>query len=187
MSEPSDLTQLLQEASQGDTAAFDRLYGVVYDELVALARAVRRRGAPETLNTTSLVHEAYFKLVRTPGNLVWDDKKHFFAVASRAMREVLVTAARSRLAQKRGGNAPKITIDDDQLAAYTEPEDVIALHEALDRLSSKNERQARIIEYRFFAGLSVEETARALDISDRTVKRDARFARAWLGAQLDRT
>lgn len=184
MPERSDVTRLLQDAASGDSAAFDHLYELVYDELVRLARAVRRAGAPETLNTTSLVHEAYFKLVDTPGKLQWNDRKHFFAVAARAMRQVLVNAARDKMAQKRGGGLLPITLDDQDFASIVEPEAFLSLHEALDRLETISKRQARIIEYRFFAGLTVSETAEALDVSERTVKRDWRFARAWLGTEL---
>lgn len=184
MPSPSDVTQLLHDASSGDSAAFDQLYAMVYDELVRLARVVRRSGAPATLNTTSLVHEAYFKLVDSAGKLEWGDRRHFFAVAARAMRQVLVNAARDRKAQKRGGGQIPISLGDRDFAASGDPEEFLALHNALDRLEHVNERQARIVEYRFFAGLSIEETAQALDVSERTVKRDWRFARAWLGVEL---
>lgn len=184
MIDRSDVTLLLQEASSGDSEAFDSLYAFVYDELVRLARVVRRGQEAQTLNTTSLVHEAYFKLVATPGNVSFNDRTHFFAVAARAMRQVLVNAARDRMAQKRGGGQFRVTLDEREHSTPVEPEGLLSLHEALDRLERINERQARVIECRFFAGLSVDETATALGISDRTVKRDWRFARAWLGMEL---
>jgi len=184
MPERSDVTRLLHDAASGDSAAFDQLYEVVYDELVRLARSVRKGGAPETLNTTSLVHEAYFKLVDTPGKLQWNDRRHFFAVAARAMRQVLVNAARDRMAQKRGGGQIAVSIDDREFASVVAPEEFLALHEAINRLESISKRQAKIIEYRFFAGLTVKETADALELSERTVKREWRFARAWLGTEL---
>lgn len=184
MPDRSDVTSLLHDAASGDSTAFDRLYGLVYDELVRLARAVRKGGAPATLNTTSLVHEAYFKLVDTPGKLQWNDGRHFFAVAARAMRQVLVNAARDKMAQKRGDGQLPVSLDDEDFASMVQPEEFLALHEALDRLEAISKRQARIIEYRFFAGLTVQETAQALEVSERTVKRDWRFARAWLGMEL---
>jgi len=184
MLDRSDVTVLLHNASAGDSEAFDQLYALVYDELVELAHVVRKGAGPETLNTTSLVHEAYFKLIATPGNVTWPDRTHFFAVAARAMRQVLVNAARERMADKRGGGQLHVTLDERDHSAPVEPEGLLALHDALDRLERINERQARIIECRFFAGLSIDETASALGISDRTVRRDWRFARAWLGMEL---
>ena len=181
----TDVTELLQEASDGDTVAFDKLYGLVYDELWSIARSVRRGSPQETLNTTSLVHEAYFKLVRTPGKLEWANRAHFFAVAARAMRQVLVNAARDRVAQKRGGQKIQITLDEQAIGPMVEPAEFLSLHDALEKLEVINQRQARIIECRFFGGLSVKETAAALDVSERTIKRDWRFARAWLGMQLE--
>ena len=179
-----DLTHLLRKASDGDSSAFDALYDLVYDELVRLAHIVRKNGASETLNTTSLVHEAYFKLISTPGNVKWNDRAHFFAVAARAMRQVLVSAARERLAQKRGGDKELVTLSEEVVGEPVDPEHILALNEALERLERINNRQAQIIECRFFAGLTIEETAAALSVSDRTVKRDWRFARAWLGMEL---
>ena len=184
MDERSELTTLLREASEGDSTAFEELYGLVYDELVQLARMVRRGKASETLNTTSLVHEAYFKLISSPGNVEWNDRAHFFAVAARAMRQVLVNAARDRKAAKRGGGHLRVTLTDYEQNHPIDPHELLALNDALTRLEEINERQARVIECRFFGGLSVDETAQALGISDRTVKRDWRFARAWLGMQL---
>ncbi len=178
-----DVTQLLHQARQGDAEAFDHLMGVVYEELRRVARGVRRSGASETLNTTALVHEAYVKL--TPSReLSWKDRSHFFGVAARAMRQVLVNAAGKRSAQKRGGGKPDISFDEEQHGLTISPEGVIELNRALEALEASNPRQVRVVECRFFAGLSIEETSEALGVSAPTVKRDWRFARAWLSEQM---
>ena len=180
------ITLLLQAAGQGDTRAFDQLYALVYDELRRLAHVVRQGKAGNTLNTTALVHEAYFKLLKTPGNVAWSDRVHFFRIAARAMRQVLANAAQERMTQKRGGKALTITLNEMMHAGPIQPEIFLLLHEALHRLETINKRQADVVECRFFASLTVEETAAALGISDTTVKRDWRYARAWLGKEMKR-
>ena len=178
-----DVTQLLQQAEHGDEDAFDRLFDIVYQELRQLARSVRRGGAPETINTTALVHEAYVKL--TPSKqLSWQNRNHFFGVAARAMRQVLVNAAEKRSAKKRGGGQVPLEFDE-RLHGAVDPTDILDLDEALQALEKSNPRQARVVECRFFSGLSVEETAAALGVSEPTVKRDWRFARAWLSEALE--
>ncbi|GJG85770.1 extracytoplasmic sigma factor ECF [Gemmatimonadetes bacterium T265] len=183
---PGTVTALLNEAGAGDAEALDAVFALVYEELRRLAHWVRRARAGATLSSTALVHEAYLKLV--PGGAVeWRSRAHFFAVAARAMRQVLVDAARQRLAAKRNADL-LVTLDDHAIAgavaAPLRPERLVALDEALDRLAAADPRQARVIEYRFFAGLSVEETAAVLGVSAPTVKRDWRVARAWIAAQL---
>ena len=177
------VTRLVQAARLGDQTAVDSLFGVVYEELRRLARVVRRGRAGETLNTTALVHEVYFKLVPS-GNLSANDRAHFFRIVARAMRQVLVDAAEKRTAQKRGGGAPAITFNDRVHSSPIEAEKLMALEEALRRLEEVAPRQAQIVECRFFAGLSVEETAAAVGVSEPTLKRDWRAARAWLSTAL---
>lgn len=184
-----EVTRLLNDASEGDEAAFDRVFQIVYVELTRLARQVRRGRASETLNTTALVHEAYLHLLPSK-ELAWKGRGHFLAVAARAMRQVLVRAAEKRTTLKRGGGQVDVELDERRhspgaaLGTPFEPERIVLLDEALRRLEELSPRQARIVECRFFAGLSVEETAAALDVSEPTVKRDWRVARAWLAREM---
>jgi len=186
--EHSDVTRLLQAATDGDAEAFDRVFAAVYDELRRLARQVRRGRASPTLNTTALVHEAYVRLLPSQ-DLGWEGRGHFFGVAARAMRQVLVRAAEKKAAVKRGDGRRPVTLDDSlqgdhSAATELDPERLIVLDEVLNRLEAFAPRQARVVECRFFAGLSVEETAQALDISEPTVKRDWKAARAWLSKEM---
>lgn len=177
-------TQLLARMRAGDTAAPEALFAAVYEELRRLARQVRGGRAGDTLRTTALVHEAYVKL--TSGNAPdYEGRLHFFRTAARAMRQILTDAARRRLADKRGGGLPTVTFDEGVHAAPVDAERLLALDEAIDRLEALDPRAAQVVECRFFAGLSVEETAVALDISPRTVKRDWRAARAFLADDLE--
>ncbi|HEY0778301.1 MAG TPA: ECF-type sigma factor [Gemmatirosa sp.] len=169
----------LAAARGGDSAAWNALYGRLYDELHRLAHRVRAGRAGETLSTTALVHEAYLRL-RPAATLDWEGRAHFFAIAARAMREVLVTAARRRATSKRGGGMAAVTFGDEVAAQPARPEALLALDEALDRLAAFDARRARVVEYRFFAGLSAAETAAVLGVSVPTVERDWRVARAWL-------
>ncbi len=183
--EPNVSTQaLLQAVQAGEDGAFDHLFERVYEELRRLARQVRRGRADATLNTTALVHEAYIKLLPSQ-TLAWQDRAHFLRVAARAMRQVLVQAARHRMRQKRGGNALTVAFNEQLHAATVQASELLSLDEALNRLEQLDARQARIVECRFFAGLTVEETAAVLDISTPTVKRDWRAARAWLARALN--
>lgn len=181
-----DLTDLLAEASDGNREAFDRLVPLVYDELRQLASArLRAERAGHTLNTTALVHEAYVRLVRQE-RVEWQGRAHFFALASQAMRRILMNYAAARNAQKRQGGAPHVDIDGvaDRLAAGQATE-LLALDEALRTLESFNERGARVVEYRFFAGLTHDEIAEVMGLSEATVRRAWRAARAWLRDALD--
>jgi RNA polymerase sigma factor (TIGR02999 family) len=180
MSAPGDVTRLLTELTGGSRDVLDRLMPAVYDELRLLAhRELRRESPGHTLSTTGLVHEAYLKLVRAD-RLSWKDRAHFFTVCAQAMRRILVDYAVARKRHKRGGTRPHVAIDDVVVAAQTRPDDVVALDEALTRLQALDERQSRVVECRFFGGMSVEETAEALGLSPATVKRDWAVARAWL-------
>jgi RNA polymerase sigma factor (TIGR02999 family) len=187
---PDEITRLLESAAAGDAGAFDEVFGVVYDELRRLARQVRRGRAPATLNTTALVHEAYLRLLPSHG-LAWEGRAHFMAVAARAMRQVLVRAAERRAAAKRGGGRVPVSFDESlhqpsgaDPGQGVEPERILALDSALTRLDQISARQARVVECRFFAGLSVAETALALQVSEPTVKRDWSAARAWLARSM---
>ncbi len=177
---PSDITQILSRARQGERGAADRVFSAVYDELRRIAHIQLQRAPHErTLNTTAVVHEAYLNLMRGT-SVEWEDRGHFFAVAATAMRNILVSFARRRLAQKRGAGASLAQLDEAEGAVSIHAEEVLDLHDALSRLSDVDERLARVVDLRFFAGLSIEETAHALGVTDRTVKRDWRVARAFL-------
>ena len=155
---------------------------IVYPQLRAIAqRQLTHESDGHTLQPTALVHEAYLRLI--DADIEWEDRKHFFAVAARAMRRVLVDHARARRREKRGGDAVFVTLDD-QLAIDHAGVDLIALDEALDRLAEVDERKARAVELHYFGGLSYDETARALDVSPATIDRDLRMAKAWLVQQL---
>ena len=176
---------LLVAARAGDTAAFDQLFARVYEQLTRVAHRVRRRADGETLDTTALVHETYLKLLPGHrGERAWHDRAHFLAIAARAMRQVLVNAAHARLAEKRGGGAVGVPIDDVAVAAPVRPAHLVALDEALTHLAALDARQARVVEARVFAGLTAEETAAALGVSVPTIQRDWRAARAWLARTL---
>lgn len=183
-SPPTEITTLLLAHAAGDAAALDRLLPRVYDELRRIARARLSRERPDhTLAPTDLVHEAYFKLIPSSG-VDWQNRAHFFAIASRAMRNVLVDHAVRRSAAKRGGGQQALTLDDGSGTDETPLDDLIALGDALERLEQIDPRQARVVECRFFGGLSLDETAEALAISPATVSRDWTFARAWLHREL---
>jgi RNA polymerase sigma-70 factor (ECF subfamily) len=184
MSEPSahTVTLLLRRCSAGDPAALGEILPLVYDELLRLARLhMRNERAEHTLQPTALVHEAYVRLVDAELDL--EDRRHFYAVASRAMRRILVDHARSRRSLKRGGGAARESLSEG-IAAPAPASDVVELDEALTRLAVLDERKARTVELHYFGGLSHDEIARLTGVSLATVDRDLRFARAWLGARL---
>jgi RNA polymerase sigma factor (TIGR02999 family) len=181
----SDVTQLLLAWSSGDHSSGDRLFKAVYRELrQQAARAMRREPVGVTLQTTALVHEAYLRLV-DQRRVQWRNRAHFFAIAARQMRRVLVDHARARLAEKRGGGRANVTLSEGD--AGVEPEStigVLALHEALERLAAFDPDQARLVELRYFGGLTIEDTAEALGVSPTTVKSEWALARAWLRREL---
>jgi RNA polymerase sigma factor (TIGR02999 family) len=182
-----DVTQLLERLCQGEAQVLDRLFPLVYAELRRMAHRQlyhERRG--HTLATTALVHEAYLKLVKHPPEVSWQGRAHFFAVAARAMRQVLVNYAKARGRLKRGGGASTLSLEEADLTAEVRAEELIALDEALGRLEEMNERQSRVIECRYFAGLTIEETAAVLSVSAATVKRDWTAARLWLYQEMSR-
>lgn len=190
ISAQSTITGLLQAVQRGDRQALDELFPLVYEELTLLARQQRHAwDGAETLNTTAVVHEAYLKLVDQK-RLPADSRTHFFAVAAKVMRHILFNYTRDQSRKKRGGDAQHMRLGPGQepagqLQLSAEKSDsIVALEEALQKLEKESERQARIVECRFFGGMSVEDTATALGISARTVKREWSFARAWLRREI---
>lgn len=190
MSPPSDtpasgeITRLLRAIRAGDRAAFDRLLPLVYDSLKEISRRqLLRRGGAAELRTTELVHETYVKMADQEW-ADWEDRLHFFAVAARAMRQVLVDHARRRSAVKRGGDRRRVTLTGRHLVFRIRPTELLALDEALDDLDGLNGRLRRVVELRFFGGLTEREIARALDVSTRTVERDWVKARLFLHRRL---
>jgi RNA polymerase sigma factor (TIGR02999 family) len=177
------VTGLLLKWRQGDKAAFDRLVPLVYEELRRVARAHLRGEHAHSLQTTALVHEAYLRLVDLD-RMTIHDRTHFFAVSARLMRQILVDHARKRLADKRGGGVTIVGLEEVTQAVQTRAVDVLALDEALDQLTLVDARLCRVVELRFFAGLNIDETADALDVSTATVERDWTVAKAWLFQRL---
>jgi RNA polymerase sigma factor (TIGR02999 family) len=175
-----EVTQLLLKWTQGDEAALEQLIPLVYEELRRMARQyLRRERAGHTMQTTTLVHEAYLRLIDA-GQVRWQDRAHFFAIAARLMRRVLVDDARKRSFLKRGPELVRISLDQAMVVEPQRDLEVIALDEALQRLTHFAPRKGQVVELRFFGGLSIEETAAALEISTDTVKREWRTAKLWL-------
>jgi RNA polymerase sigma-70 factor (ECF subfamily) len=186
MASPTDheVTRLLEALSAGNEQALHDLLPLVYGEMRRqAARYLRRERADHTLQPTALVHEAYMRLV-DQRQVRWQNRAHFFGIAAQAMRRILVDHARARERVKRGGPQQKISLTSANLAAEERSVDLIALDEALERLAKLDERQSKVVELRFFGGLTVEETAEVLDISPATVKREWTMAKAWLHAEL---
>ncbi|HJS75760.1 MAG TPA: ECF-type sigma factor [Vicinamibacteria bacterium] len=186
MAEKGDITLLLQAYAGGDRAAFDQLVPLIYEELRRIARNhLRRTQRGATLDTNGLVHEAYLKLAGQKGMRV-EDRGHFLAIAARAMRQIIVSRARARVAAKRGGGDIRMTLDEERVAAAGEnqAEWLLDLDRALEGLRERDERLARTVECRFFAGLSEDETAEALGVSLRTAQRNWMRARAWIRSEL---
>lgn len=175
-----NVTRLLIDARGGDVDVLDRLLPLVYEELRVLARRhLRRQNSGHTFQTTGLVHEVYLKLVDQDA-IEWRDRVQFFALASRAMRHLLIDYARRKNAQKRGGERKRVTLDVGMLAIEQQAADFLRLEEELARLAEHDERMGRIVEYRFFGGMTNEEVAQALDVSSRTVERDWKRAKTYL-------
>ena len=180
------VTNLLVAWRNGDDAALEQLVPLVQAELRRIARRhmAHERGG-QTLQPTALVNEAYLRLVDAR-HVQWQDRAHFFAMSSRLMRRVLVDGARARGYQKRGGGAPNVTLDEGRMGAKERSADVVALDDALTALAAIDQRQSQVVEMRYFGGLSIEETAEALGVSVRTVKRDWTMAKLWLVRELTR-
>jgi RNA polymerase sigma factor (TIGR02999 family) len=181
---PNDITQLLVDWSNGNKLALDGLMPLVYDELHRIAgRYLRREREGHTLQTTALINEAYLRIV-DQNRVSWQSRAHFFGVAAQMMRRILVDHARSHLYAKRGGGAQKLTLDEAIATPKERDLDLVALDDALTTLAQVDPQQSRIIELRFFGGLTIEETAEVIGISPATVKRDWNMAKAWLYGEL---
>jgi RNA polymerase sigma-70 factor, ECF subfamily len=189
MASPEEMTQLLVAWSKGDREALEKLMPLVYDELHRMASNYLRGERPDhILQTTALVHEAYIRLIDSQ-NVQWQDRAHFFAISAQLMRRILVSHARSQLAAKRGGRGYRLTLSEAaDLSVEPSQErdlDIVALDNALNRLAARDERKSKIVELRYFGGLSLEETAEVLGISPGTIKREWRMARAWLYSEIE--
>ena len=182
--QPGHVTQLLERWGGGDRSALDELMPLVYDELRRLAgNYLRRERADHTLQPTALVHQAYVRLVGEKQGR-WQGRKHFYGIAARLMRQILVDHARSHGAEKRGGGRAAVSLGHAEEVAGPPAVDVLAIHEALERLAAFDEQRARVVELRFFGGLSIEEAAEALGVGHATVEREWALARAWLRKEL---
>ena len=179
-----EVTQLLADWSRGDDAAFAKLTPLIYEELRRIAHRHMGGQRPDhTLQTTALVNEAYLRLAdQTKPN--WQSRAHFFAVAARAMRQIVVDYAKSQRAQKRGGGALKIELDEGAIVSPEQSQEIIDLHEALERLGTLDSRKAQVVELKFFGGLNYDEIAEVLKIARMTVRRDWEFAKLWLYTEL---
>jgi RNA polymerase sigma factor (TIGR02999 family) len=181
------VSQLLRAWGDGDPSAFDALMPLVYDELRRMARRyMDRQQAGHTLQTTALIHEAYLKLVDQQG-AEWRNRAHFFGVAAKAMRSILVDYARTRHAVKRGGEFRKVSLEEAACVSAEPAAELVALDDALERLAAFDPRKCQVVEMRYFGGLTVEETAEVLNVSPETVARDWRLARTWLLRELSQT
>src|SRR5438552_6931088 len=184
---PHRVTQLLREWTQGDDSALAELTPLVYEELRRLAHHYMEGERPDhTLQTTALVNEAYLRLADQT-NPNWQSRAHFFAVAARAMRQILVSYARSQRSQKRGGGAIRIELDEAAILSPEQSREIVDLHEALERLGTLDSRKARVVELKYFGGLNYDEIAEVLKIARVTVRRDWEFAKVWLYTELHDT
>lgn len=182
-----DVTALLSDSVNGDPTAASKLFPLLYDELRRLALSyMKRERSDHTLQPTALVHEAYIKLVQR-GSLDWKGRAHFFGIAARVMRTVLIDHARAHLREKRGGGQSPIPMDEVFIFSPEKSHELVRLEQALERLTKIDPRQGKIVELRFFGGLTVEQTADLLEISPKTVKRDWSMAKAWLHGELKRS
>jgi RNA polymerase sigma factor (TIGR02999 family) len=181
--DPADITELLSAARGGDRDALDSVFHRVYDELRRLADIqLRRVGRDQTLGTTAIVHEAYLKLIRNE-TIPWEDRGHFYAVAATAMRQILLNHVRHHLAKKRGGGRP-VPLEDHDAPVEAAAAELVEIDAALEKLAALDGRLAKVVELRYFAGLSVKEVAEVLGVTDRTIKRDWQAARAFLYREL---
>jgi RNA polymerase sigma factor (TIGR02999 family) len=183
---PQEVTQLLAAWRDGDQQALDKLMPLVYDELRRLAhRYMKRQSDGQTLQTTAVVHEAYLRLAGRD-EVHWQNRAHFFAVCAQVMRNLLVDRARARQTEKRGGGINQVEVDAGGIAAPTQRDEILDLHEALEKLNQIDPRKSRIVEMRYFGGMSVEETAAVLELSPITIKREWLKARAWLYLEMNK-
>ena len=183
---PKEVTQLLIAWSNGEEDALEKLVPLIYDELRRIARRyMKREPAGHTLQTTALVNEAYLRLIEQKG-MKWQNRAHFFAISAQLMRRILVSMARARHANKRGGEARQVSLDEALVISEERAAELVALDEAMNELAALDPRRSRVVELRYFGGLSVEETAEVLNISPETVMRDWKRAKAWLYTELNR-
>ena len=183
---PKGVTQLLIAWSNGEEDALEKLVPLIYDELRRIARRyMKREPAGHTLQTTALVNEAYLRLIEQKG-MKWQNRAHFFAISAQLMRRILVSMARARHANKRGGEARQVSLDEALVISEERAAELVALDEAMNELAALDPRRSRVVELRYFGGLSVEETAEVLNISPETVMRDWKRAKSWLYAELNR-
>jgi RNA polymerase sigma factor (TIGR02999 family) len=185
MTSPSQITQLLRAWSDGDQSAFDRLVPLIYKRLHDMAaRQMRQQPPDHTLQATALLNEAYLRMAASGPDKTWGCREHFFAVAAKAMRHILVDGARQRGSEKRGGGVSHVPFDEPLRISMERPRDILALDDALILLEKLDPRQSKVVELRFFGGLTVAETAQVLRVSQDTVARDWKAAKAWLYRQL---
>jgi len=183
---PKEVTQLLIAWSNGEEEALEKLVPLIYDELRRIARRyMKREPAGHTLQTTALVNEAYLRLIEQKG-MKWQNRAHFFAISAQLMRRILVSMARARHADKRGGEARQVSLDEALVISEERAAELVALDEAMNELAALDPRRSRVVELRYFGGLSIEETAEVLNISPETVMRDWKRAKAWLYTELNR-
>lgn len=181
----NDVTKILAEIKKGSQQASDELLPIVYNELRNLATCKLAQERPgQTLQATALVHEAYLRLVGSSKDAAWDDRGHFFAAAAEAMRRILIEAARRKSRLKRGGHAARHELDEAQIAAPGKSDDILAVHEALDKLEATNPEAAKLVKLRYFAGFTISEAAEALAISPRKTNQVWAYARAWLLSEI---
>jgi RNA polymerase sigma factor (TIGR02999 family) len=185
----ADVSRILSAVEQGDRGAAEQLLPLVYDELRRLAaQKIAREKPGQTLQATALVHEAYTRLVKSEegvrGEQRWDSRGHFFAAAAEAMRRILIDHARRKRSAKRGGGRRKLDVDDIEVATRATPDQLLAIDDALEKLARRDSAAARIVELRYFAGLTVENAAKAIGISTATAYRHWNYARAWLHSEL---
>jgi RNA polymerase sigma factor (TIGR02999 family) len=178
---PSDVTRMLSQIEQGDPAAAEQLLPLIYDELRKLAAAkLAQEKQGQTLQATALVHEAYLRLVGGKASADWNGRGHFFAAAAEAMRRILIENARRKSRVKHGGGLARVELNEADVVSHLEPDELLALDEAMSRLAVEDAAKAKLVELRYFAGLSNEEAAEFLGISTATAKRHWRYAKAWL-------
>ncbi len=183
---PHEVTQLLVAWSNGDRGALEKLMPLVYDELRRLARRyMNREPAGHTLQTTALVNEAYLRLIEQK-EVKWQNRAHFFAISAQLMRRILVSMARARQADKRGGEARQVSLDEAMVFSEERAAELVALDDAMNELAALDPRRSRVVELRYFGGLSVEETAEVLQVSPDTVMREWKRAKAWLYSELNK-
>ena len=181
----SEVTQILSQIEGGDPAAAEQLLPLVYDELCALARANMAHEKPgQTLSATALVHEAYLRLVDVEVTQRWENRRHFFAAAAEAMRRILIEAARRKNRIKHGGSLQRVELELDALSIEHSVEDLLAIHEALEKLEDTDEQAAELLKLTYFAGMTVEQAAELIEIPVRTAYRSWAYARAWIGKQV---